>query len=172
LSGQAGGGALNSFASHTFYYLEWLQGKIISVDARLHATAGSDARVECWLTFAGGATAAISISTDTVGLREHRLQIFGTDGMLDLRNSTHDYVNGFELSESSRDKSPVLVLAEPKTFEDGRAAAATSLIGRFARSVDGGDQMTPGVDEALRVQRIMHAARQSSKQSGTVVLDS
>lgn len=171
LSATAGGGALNSFASHSFYYLEWLCGPVRSIDARLESAAGTESRVECALTFAGGSTATLSISTDTVGLREHRLQFFGTEGILELRNSTHDYVNGFELLHSTREASNQIVMSEPVEFEDGRSAPVKSLIARFANAVRAREQMQPGVAEALRVQTVMHAARRSAADRCTVSID-
>lgn len=171
LSATTGGGALNSFASHTFYYLEWLYGPVHSIDARLESAVGSDSRVECSLSFAGGTTATVSISTDTVGLREHRLQLFGTDGILELRNQTHDYVNGFELLHSTREVKNQLVMSEPAEFEDGRSAPVKSLVARFADSVRTRQQMQPGVAEALRVQTVMHAARRSDADRCTVLID-
>lgn len=164
LSGSAGGGALNSFASHSFYYLEWLYGRIVSIDARLKAGTGADTQVECSMSFVGGLSATLSISTDTVGVREHRVQLFGTEGILELKNISQDYVNGFELMHSSRDSKGAQLMTEPVEFEDGRTAPVRSLIARFASSVATRAQITPGVDEALRVQRVMDSARQSSER--------
>lgn len=171
LSGSDGGGALNAFASHTFYYLEWMFGKIVSIDARLEPSTGADSRVECALNFQNGTTATVSISTDTVGLREHRLQLFGTEGMLELRNLSQDYVNGFELLHSTREVKNQLVMSEPVNFEDGRTGPVTSLVSRFAQAVRGHTQMQPGIAEALRVQTVMHAARRSDADRCTVSID-
>jgi predicted dehydrogenase len=163
------GGTLNNFASHTFYYLEWLLGPISSLAARLTSPPGqSEARADLWLQFAAGFPATVSISADAFLGPGHRLEIYGEDGSLVLENPAATYLRGFTLRVATRagrafEEIPAV---QPDTQPDDRIAAVSRIARRFLDAIESGGSVTPNLEDGLRVQTLMDAARASDRGSG------
>lgn len=169
MSPEAGGGTLNNFVSHTFYYLEWLFGPIARLAASLRPAApAADAGVELWLEFAAGFRASVSVAADAPLGPGHGLEIYGDDGALRLHNPTADYANGFTLAHATRAGGKFEPVAAPdeNPAQDGRIAAAARIASRFLDAVLGGPRVTPGLREGLRVQRLLDLARAADRAGG------
>jgi predicted dehydrogenase len=164
MSPEAGGGTLNNFVSHTFYYLEWLFGPIARLAASLRPAApAADTGVELWLEFAAGFRATVSVAADAFLGPGHGLEIYGDDGALRLHNPTADYANGFTLALATRANGKFALVAAPdeNPAQDGRIAAVARIAARFLDAVLGGAPVTPGLHDGLRVQRLLDAAREA-----------
>ena len=156
-----GGGTLNQFVSHSFYYLEWLLGRIARVAARLmpHGTAG-EARADLWLEMTSGCPVTISVAADAFLGGGHRLEIYGEQGTLLLENRTADYVNGFTLSVGTRaNRTFSSEPSEPFPHPDGRIGATSGIVRRFVDGILSGAAVKPNLEDGLRVQRLIAAAR-------------
>lgn len=156
-----GGGALQSFASHTLYYLERFAGPIVKLEASLfrRGSGSADTLAALVLEFATGAVATVRITTNTVCTSEHRVELFGTQGRLTLLNEGRDYVRGFRLLRSSPPECAVVVETESFPGEDdGRIHAARSLIRRFGDWIESGVPQRPSVADGHRVQQLIESA--------------
>jgi len=156
-----GGGTLANFASHSFYYLEWLLGPVARIAARLTPPGGSgDARTDAWLEMASGCPVSISVAADAFLGAGHRLEIYGDSGSLVLENRTVDYVNGFTLSTGTRESGALSDRpADVFPHADGRIGATAAIARRFVDAILSGTQMRPNLADGVRVQRLMAAAR-------------
>jgi predicted dehydrogenase len=169
MSPEAGGGTLNNFVSHTFYYLEWLFGPVARLAAKLRPAApAADAGVELWLEFAAGFSATVSVAADTFLGPGHGLEIYGDDGALRLHNPTSDYANGFALALATRAGGKFAPIAAPdeNPAQDGRIAAVARIASRFLDAAFGGAPVTPGLRDGLRVQRLLDLARVADRAGG------
>ncbi len=172
-----GGGALNLFASHSLYYVEWMFGRISSVSATLQR-ASSDERAgdtfdAMHLVTERGLPIALTIATDAFLGPGHRVEAYGDGGTLVLENRESDYVAGFQLMLATRgdDEYRLIPTTSPRRSptEDGRIETTAAVARRFIDSIaNGRGRPTPGVVEGVRVQGLMEAARLSS-QTGRVV---
>jgi predicted dehydrogenase len=172
-----GGGALNLFASHCLYYLEWLLGPMRSISAKLDRAAGDERQGDTLdamvLTAESGVTTVLSIATDAFLGPGHRLELYGDAGTLVLENRGSDYISGFRLLLAERQERdyravPVPEVEESRT-EDGRVDATAAIVRRLVDAIAlRKEDPTPGVREGVRVQRLMDAARLSSS-AGRVV---
>lgn len=161
-----GGGTLNNFVSHSFFYLEWLCGPIRKLNARLRPRdAGSEARVDAWLEFGSGVPGALSVAADAFLGPGHRLEIYGDQGTLVLENRTADYARGFQLCTGTRQTRTLIeaTAAEPDGSVDGRIAAVASIARRFLGAISGGAPAKPDLADGLRVQQLIDAARDSER---------
>lgn len=159
-----GGGALNSFVSHSVYYLEWLFGPMRRLLARLSpAASDEDSRVEAWLDFESGVTVSLSVALDCPFGTGHRLEVYGGDAAMLLDNPTADYVLGFRLDTPSRNSAPSP--SSPNTdfgnVSDGRVWATSQIAARFVSHLRSGGSPTPNLVHGLRVQRVLEAFRYS-----------
>ena len=158
----SGGGTLNNLASHTFYYLEWLLGRIERVSARLAPhEAEVEARVDAWIEFAAGFSGTVSIAADAFLGSGHRLEIYGDSGTLVLENATPDHARGFKLSLGTR-TVPRLVAIEAAGDDsnaDGRVYPVSRIAGRFIEAIRSGGTVVPNLENGLRVQVLLDAMR-------------
>lgn len=164
-----GGGTLNNFVSHTFYYLEWLFGPIARLAASLRPAApAADAGVELWLEFAAGIRAMVSVAADAPFGPGHGLEIYGDGGALRLHNPTADYANGFTFALATRagGKFEPVFAPDDNPAQDGRIAAAARIASRFLDAALGSPATAPGLREGLRVQRLLDLARVADRAGG------
>jgi predicted dehydrogenase len=157
-----GGGALNSFASHSLYYLEWLFGPVARLSGRLGPTAArGEVRVDAWLEFASGLPLSLSVATDAPHGSGHRLEVYGDAGALVLETTGRDHGSGWRLLLGGRaDESPrPLPLPDEPAGADGRVAPVASLVRRFVDAIHGQGEMTPSLRDGLRVQRLIDRLR-------------
>jgi predicted dehydrogenase len=166
-----GGGALNLFGSHVFYYVEWMLGTVRQVSATLGRAPGDsrdgDTLDALVLTTESGLAVVVTIATDAFRGAGHRIDVFGDQGTLTLENTGSDYVEGFRLVVSRRqDAEPHVspdVSSKHTPAEDGRIGATACIVHRFLDAIVRGDgPPTPGIIEGVRVQRLIAAARSSS----------
>lgn len=158
-----GGGTLNSFVSHSFYYMEWLLGPIARLAARLTPRGnGGDARVDAWLEMASGCPVSMSVAADAFLGSGHRLEIYGEQGTLFLENHSADYVNGFTLSTATRE-SRALSVRQTAQFpqRDGRIGAAGAIAKRFVDAILSGTPVRPNLGDGVRVQKLIETAREA-----------
>jgi predicted dehydrogenase len=158
----SGGGTLNNFASHTFYYLEWLLGPIEKVSARF-APRGVEveARIDAWIEFAAGFSGTVSIAADAFLGRGHCLEVYGDSGTLVLENATKDHARGFKLSLGTR-AAPCLAAieaADDDSHADGRVYPVSRIAGRFIEAIRSGRNAVPNLEDGLRVQVLLDALR-------------
>ena len=104
-SGEAGGGALGNFASHSLHYFEWFCGPLTGLSARLSGLPDDPAfetGVTLSLAFQSGASGSLTMSCASYLGSGHRLEFYGDDGTLLLVNPTTDYMRGFVVSHARR----------------------------------------------------------------------
>ncbi|TAL05143.1 MAG: Gfo/Idh/MocA family oxidoreductase, partial [Verrucomicrobia bacterium] len=157
-----GGGTLNNFVSHTFYYLEWLFGPITKLSARLSpAKAEVEARVDVWAEFAAGFGGTVSVAADAFLGNGHRMEVYGDAGTLVLDNPTKDYARGFKLSLGTRTSPQLTTVETPgdNAHPDGRVYPASRIATRFVDAILGGKQIVPNLEDGLRAQVLLDAAR-------------
>lgn len=163
----AGGGALNDFAPHVLYYLEWLLGPIDRIWAAPPPDADRDVLVVLSLRFRDGATGAVTIATAAPLGDGHAITVYGEQGAMALRNATADYARGFTLQVGTREggvMQPVPIDVPAGEPLDGRAAVAGRLVERFVDWVQSGTPARPSFADGLRVQELLDLAWRSRRQ--------
>ncbi|MGE0494300.1 MAG: Gfo/Idh/MocA family protein [Vulcanimicrobiota bacterium] len=162
-----GGGTLVNFASHTFHYLEWLFGPIASLTGQDSGGHGADvqAGADLLLRFPNGLTATLSVAADAYQGSGHRLEVYGQHGSLVLSNNSGDFARGFRLQVALKDQ-PWQDCTPPDVEGqgDGRVPLVSRLVSRLLDAIENGHPMRPGLAEALRVQRLLEAARSVLEQ--------
>jgi predicted dehydrogenase len=157
-----GGGTLNNFASHTFYYLEWLLGRIERVCARLTPRETEvEARVDALVEFAAGFPGTISVAADAFLGPGHRLEVYGDSGTMVLENTAADYARGFKLFLGTR-AAPQLTAIETVSHDshaDGRVYPVSRIAGRFIEAIRSGGNAVPSLEDGLRVQGLLDTVR-------------
>jgi predicted dehydrogenase len=168
-----GGGTLNDFVSHCFYYLEWLLGPIASVCAAPVPAAdrarGADTVAVVTAVLEEGALVSLSVCTAAVHGDGHTIAVYGERGSLLLTNRSGDYANGFELLVGTRGSAGmqlVTALEAPAAAADGRVAIVGRLVDRFVTWAQGGAASHPNFADGLRVQSWLAAARRSRLDGG------
>ena len=166
---EKGGGALYAFVSHTFYYVEWLLGRIRRISPSFFKRAGAPASgetlVNLVLELESGALVLVSMSTHSFLGSGHRLEFYGSEGTLILENPTPDYIRGFQVKLGTRKTAKfeeVKVVEMAREGEDGRISAVSSLAGRFLKWIQTGEPEAPTFEHGLRVQRLIELARVSA----------
>ena len=168
---EMGGGALSSFASHCFYYLEWLIGPIRRLTAHLFSPAGpsatghGDTLAALWLEHQNGVPSSLCISSSAFLGSGHRVEIYGQQGSILLDNPSRDYISGFSLWHGTRQTSRLECVYRGQTEDtetDGRIAMVNSLVKRLVRWVLDGIPTTPDIEDGFRVQRLLDAAYRSN----------
>jgi predicted dehydrogenase len=156
-----GGGTLNHFVSHVFYNLEWLLGPIARLTARIGASGGvPDVFVDSWLTFKSGIPGSVAVSANSLAGPGHTVEIFGARGTLTLRNPGPTYFDGFSLTLGTRESvSPIPV----QRLEQDRIEVVSRVARRFVDAIVSGGSVEPNISHGLRVQKLLDAARRSSK---------
>lgn len=167
--GRQGGGALNTFASHCFYYIEWLLGPIKKLSATI-TNSPSDKRdgdtiVVLQLLLESGITVSVSVCTGAFLGAGHCLEFYGDKATLVLNNSTNDYINGFGLLLGDRNSNKLESIACASDWHsaniDGRIQAVSNLVNRFTDWIIDGSSQNPNFEDGLRVQRLIETAKQS-----------
>ena len=156
-----GGGALNTFVSHSFHYLEWLLGPIRSIWAPPAGDDDSDRFVLLSLELASGARVSLSVGTASFLGDGHAVTVYGEAGTLVLANRTDNLVAGFQLAAGTRATSrltPVRVEPLPAAAGDERIPAVARLVGRFVTWAVDGRPSHPDFSDGLRVQTLLDAA--------------
>ena len=166
-----GGGTLNTFGCHCFYYVEWLLGPISRLSAKLSRSPSypyqADTTVSLCMMLLSGIIVSINLCTHAFLGGGHRLEIYGDDGTLVLSNPTADYINGFELFLGCRNASGLELVTLPNSWSaaagDGRILAVSQVVRRFVDWALAGKPAKPSFEDGLRVQNLMSAAAQSNE---------
>jgi predicted dehydrogenase len=169
-SPEEGGGTLNLFVSHIFYYLEWLLGPIERLTARLFALPGSrgeacgDTVAVLCVEGASGTPVSVSVSSNAFLGTGHRVELYGEEGSLILENPTSDYVSGFRLLHGVRETGRLEAVhgeypASPE--KDGRVIAVGRLVERFITWAQDGIPSTPTLEDGYRIQCLLDVARRA-----------
>ncbi len=169
-----GGGTLSNFVSHSLHYLEWLTGQTVcALSARLFGIPGddrpSDATACLHLELESGASASIAASTASPHGSGHEIACYGSDGSMILRNTTSDYMRGFDLIHGTRSGAvPTSMLGPqpaPRDAEDGRIAPSAWIVAVLLDAIHGRYDRLGGVGvlSGVRVQRLIDAARESDR---------
>jgi predicted dehydrogenase len=175
-SAEGGGGVLNAFVSHAFYYLEWFVGSIGRLSARLLRMPGDertgDTLAVLCLELESGLPVSISVSSHAFLGSGHRVEFYGQEGTLMLDNRTADYIQGFKLFYGTRASNRLEVVAsdDPKDTVtiDGRIDAVARLTKRFVNWIKTGLPSAPNFQDGLRVQKLLEAAWLSHQAGGIV----
>ena len=165
------GGVLNNFASHTLYYIEQFMGEITKVYVKTVPAKSSEERVAyIYLHFKSGASASLCLSNNTYKGSGHLLEFTGSEGTALLRNNTNSTLSNFSLDvfkrsgESYRKHSNI-----PDNKElDERIPLVESLVRRFGDWIETGNINKPGLTEALRVEKLLRACRESINEKKEV----
>jgi predicted dehydrogenase len=159
-----GGGALNEFASHVLYHIEWLAAPIDSLWTA-PADDERDRRVVMSLRLAGGATGAVVVSTAAPMGSGHAVTVYGEEATLSLWNETGDHARGFVLRVGTRARGAldrVDVDAAPGAAGvDGRTVMVGRIVQRFVEWIQSGCPTQPSFAEGVRVQALVDAAWRS-----------
>jgi predicted dehydrogenase len=180
-----GGGALQAFVAHTFYYLERFAGPITWLQARL-AKAADDPRtgeteVVLETRFAAGGQATVYVATDALPPHRHRIDIVGDAGVLRLVNEGSDYIAGFRALHAScagAKMTPVFpqsatrgegdadggAAAGERVAGDSRVVATSRLVRKFVDWIVEGTAARPDFADGYRVQFLIEAARRSNAE--------
>ena len=174
----AGGGTLFNFVSHTLHYLEWMSGdQIANLSARLWGIPGDtqrgDVSVGLHVEFASGAAGMVVVSAAAHHGTGHEVAFYGENGAVILKNSTSDYMRGFELLIAKRDQpEPELVSIESNDEHDGRVLPTASLISQLIDSIGSGEKVECDLHAGRRVQALIEAALASDRRRCWVSVES
>lgn len=164
----SGGGALNDFASHVLYYLEWLLGPIDRLWAAPQEDGDNDVLAVLSLRFCGGMSGSVTIATAAPLGDGHAIIVYGDQGALALKNQTFDYARGFSLHVGTREGGAMQALpvdAPAADGSDGRAIVAGRLVDRFVEWIRSGTPARPSFADGLRVQTLLDVAWRSRRQA-------
>ena len=172
-----GGGILGALASHHCDCVRTLLGEPHSVTATVRvsqprrgptagqpeaAIATADDACTLMLDAADGATALIDLDA-TAPYRWERYEVHGSEGSL----RWDDGGQALTRLAAGREPEPVGIPARfALASRDGDPALVAPfgvLIGRLAEAIAGGAPMEPSLDDAVAVQSILDAARESSE---------
>ena len=177
----SGGGTLFNFVSHTLHYLEWMSGdQIASLSARLWGIPGDtrlgDTSVAIQLEFASGAAGMIAVSSAANHGTGHEVAFYGENGAVILRNSTSDYMRGFELLIAKRDhprpESVFIESYDDLDDHDSRVLPTASLISKLIDSIGSGKNVECDLRVGRRVQALIEAALASDRRRCWVSVES
>ena len=174
-----GGGTLFNFVSHTLHYLEWLSGdQITNLSARLWGIPGDtrpgDTSVALQMEFASGAAGMIAVSAAANHGTGHEVSFYGESGAIILRNTTPDYMRGFELLIATRDQpTPKFVTIDSYDEQgDGRVLPTAYLISQLIDSIGSGAKVECDLRAGRRVQALIEAALASDRHRCWVSVES
>ena len=183
---ETGGGFLGAIGSHAVDAVQWWVGEEIvrawgdlrSVAAVRPSTAGGDERVTAEdsyvmvLHFASGAVGTLVSSLAGAGFGE-RWEVLGERGAIRVEGSR------VLLAPAGQGEPRELALGEalpespavPGGSPDARTPPFLRLLDRYARALDGDEAARgeiAGLDQGLRVQRVLDAVRLASATGGSV----
>ena len=181
---EKGGGALGSIGSHTFDYVNWLFGPAREISAVLSTSVAqrpdthtgemkdvdSDDVGAIALTLADGTLCQITLSAVSYGGRGHWIEVYGEKGALIIGNASQtDYVNGFKVffTEAGGEQKEMPTpkrLAFPRVYDDGRIAPFIRVVDHWAKCIEVGRVVAPGMDEGIYSQLLMDLTHQSSEE--------
>ena len=167
----AGGGVLNDFVSHCFYYLEWLLGPIRRIWAaptpEQERERHTDTVAVLCLELHDGTVASISVHTAAFLGDGHSITVHAEDGTLVLVNRRSDTAGRFELLTGTRQTGRLeRILIDDPADEGGdyRIPAIGRLIDRFVDWAQARGPSRPNFEDGLRVQNLLDTAWRSRRE--------
>ena len=174
----AGGGILNSYASHAFDYVEWLAGEpIVELHARtdilipqrpdsrgqlLPVTAEDSC--DCTARLASGAVVSLRISNCHRHGPGHRIEVFGSAGAVSFLQPQGDRSFGYTLHVTDANGRLPEPLAAPPTW-DNHSQGVRAVAEAFVRQIRTGERGDAGDFQAgLRAQTLVQAALKSASE--------
>jgi predicted dehydrogenase len=171
-----GGGILQHFLSHSFYYLEFIFGKIhflrcmLTPTVDLHTGGSTFASLD--LVLPNDVIAHVAASSSAYAGAGHSLEIYGSEGSLILQNTTSDPVAGFKLYYAARGEETKLIDHEARYLTghktDSRVMPTSRLINTFLKSLTGESIKHPTIRDGHRVQHLLQFAKVSNSNQQLV----
>tara|TARA_Y200000002_G_C22685001_1_gene665596 strand:+ start:654 stop:1658 length:1005 start_codon:yes stop_codon:yes gene_type:complete len=158
------GGVLNNFASHCFYYLEELMGEIKNLDVKaMSYSSNAEEVVYIYLKFLSGASASISISSNSYKGSGHFLEFTGDKGTARLKNSSNSILSNFvlEILTKSGKSSKKVSNIQLNNESDDRIPAVSSLVNKFGDWIEKKELQKPDINSAVRVQKLLEFSKKS-----------
>lgn len=181
----AGGGILNSYASHTFDYVEWLAGEpIVELFARTDIliparpdSAGqlvpvtAEDSCDCVARLASGALVNIKISNCHRHGPGHRIEAIGRLGALCFHQPQFAQSRAFTLTLANGGVPAPVATHGPAEW-DNHAQGVARVVAAFLLKVRGADGSEPDADfhAGLRSQMLVQAALQSARERRAVAV--
>jgi len=161
-----GGGALSLVFSHTFYYLEFLVGKIKNLECSITSSEKSlnkgDTTLYMKLLFENNCKGKIHVDISNNTDPNHVIKFYGSEGILSLENYTSELVDNFKLklNDDSFNIPSIskLNFLEDKN-EDPRIKVVSNLTKKFVNWFNTGTPEKPNFEDGLRVQKLIELAR-------------
>ena len=178
----AGGGILNSYASHAFDYVEWLAGEPI---VELHAwtdilipqrpdslgqlvLATAEDSCDCTARLASGAVVSLRISNCHRHGPGHRIEVFGSAGAVSFLQPQGDRAFGYALHVTEAGGRKPVSLAAPQAW-DNHFQGVRAVTEAFVRQIRTGERGDAGDFQAgLRAQTLVQAALKSALERHAV----
>ncbi len=143
-------------------------------DEILDATAPD--RIQMHALLDNGAALSVHLQGGIPGRPLFRLQIFGREGRLELRNRMHIQRGHPEILGARGDGEPTPISVPPGSIPELADFADTDVLGvarmydTFARALDAGTVVSPGFDTAARRHRILDAMLESARAGQRVTI--
>jgi len=176
---EEGGGAVSFYLSHALHNLEFLGGRIQSLECLLNhdpdAPGSGETSAELKFKLLSGRTqgagGTIRFDCANSGFSQHSWEIIGTRGSFILKNASASFTSGFELTslaEGLKIHNPQSAIRNQDPSVDERVPLVQSLAERFIAWHRGGPPARPDFSDGVRVQHLIESARSSAKVGGTV----
>ena len=181
-----GGGVLGALGTHAFDIIHWLIGPTHSLSALnstsikerfcTHAKATkkvtsedvSISQILIKTVYDNLIPVQVNLSAVTENSKGFNLEIYGSNGTLILSSDNQkDYVHGFGLWFSKKggilkNIQPDLDLSFSKTWTDGRIAPVARIQSWWAKSIQEGTPIIPGLVEGLASQKVCDKIKESN----------
>lgn len=159
-----GGGALATYFSHGFNYIEFFAGPIAEATAAFEYVSPGKSRVEVGfdmlLKFKNGITGYAHVSSNAPGYVCHRLVFQCEEGVIVLE-ARDAIVDSFTLTTYSHKGAKIVKVKNDigKKGEDERVKSVRKLAQRFVDACLKGKRMSPSFVEGVRVQELIEKVR-------------
>jgi predicted dehydrogenase len=166
-----GGGALSTYVSHVFYYLEQLVGEITAATSSFghspDSAYGGEVGVDMLLGFRSGAKGCVHVSSSSPGRVAHSLVFQCERGVILLENSDA-IVDGFRIRTfDGAGAHPVAVRSDRgRVGEDERVKIVRRVAERFVEACAARGSVSPSFADGVRVQELIELVRAAAISGG------
>jgi len=126
----------------------------------------NDCFVAMALYFSCGAAGSLTMSAAAYQGSGHRIEFYGEDGTIVLKNPSPDYKRGFSLAAARRPEQALTPVKIPiphrDQWADGRVLPSSRLAKRFLGWMEEGVAAEPTFARGLRAQHLADAGRRSN----------
>lgn len=176
-----GGGMLNAMGSHYLDLARWFAGDFATVSGvtrtwrkelpdekgEMHTVTADDS-FALTATMKNDAVVTIHMSSEALPGSGSRIELYGTEGAIVL-----DGLDQLRVTRNGA-REPETVSIPPVAFSESAAACQSprfgELITEMIRWIESGHEASPNFADALAVQRVIDAIRQSNDESRTIRL--